>query len=123
MKKFLQGNWLGHPLHPIFVHVPVALWPTALVFDLMSRCGSGENALVRTSFFAIGLALIAVLLAVPTGLADWMGIKPEKPAWKIGLYHMLLNVLATVIWAINFALRFSSYHTATRASDAQITLS
>jgi hypothetical protein len=32
---FLKGTWLGHPLHPILVHVPMAMWPGALIFDVL----------------------------------------------------------------------------------------
>jgi hypothetical protein len=26
MKWHLKGKWLGHPLHPILAHVPMAMW-------------------------------------------------------------------------------------------------
>src|SRR5438045_3763847 len=104
----LKGKWLGHPLHPLLVHVPMALWPAALLFDLLSRAGFGGNAMVRTSFFAIGLGLAVALLAVPTGIVDWSGIKREKPAWKIGLWHMLLNAVARVLFSISFVLDVAS---------------
>src|SRR5437899_11329808 len=96
---FLKGKWLGHPLHPILVHVPMAMWPGALIFDLLSRWNG--NAMVRLSFYAIIFGLVASLLAVPTGVVDWSGIKKEKPAWKIGLYHMILNLVVAVLFAIN----------------------
>jgi hypothetical protein len=32
---FLKGTWLGRPLHPILVHVPMAMWPGALIFDVL----------------------------------------------------------------------------------------
>jgi Predicted membrane protein (DUF2231) len=51
----------------------------------------------RLSFYAIAFGLIASLLAVPAGLVDWTGIKKEKPAWKIGLYHLALNVVVTAL--------------------------
>ncbi len=86
--NFLKGKWLGHPLHPILVHVPMAMWPGALIFDLLSKWQIGGNAMVRLSFYAIVFGLLASLLAVPAGVVDWSGIKKEKPAWKIGLYHM-----------------------------------
>src|SRR5438477_11587966 len=105
----LKGKWLGHPLHPLLVHVPMALWPAALLFDLLSRAGFGGNAMVRTSFFAIGLGLAVALFALPTGIVDWWGIKREKPAWKIGLWHMLLNAVVLVLFAINFTLRHGTY--------------
>jgi hypothetical protein len=28
---FLKGKWLGHSLHPILAHVPMAMWPGALI--------------------------------------------------------------------------------------------
>jgi hypothetical protein len=28
---FLKGKWLGHSLHPILAHVPMAMWPGTLI--------------------------------------------------------------------------------------------
>ena len=119
----LKGKWLGHPLHPILVHVPMAVWPAALLFDLLSRAGIGGNAITRTSFFAIGFGLAVALLAVPTGIVDWWGIKREKPAWKIGLWHMLLNVVLLILFAINFTLRHGTYRKAEMVSGGPLMLS
>jgi len=123
MKDFLQGKWLGHPLHGILVHLPVALWPAALAFDLLTRAGIGGNAFVQTSFFAIGLGLASALLAIPTGFADWWDIKRENPAWKLGLYHLLLNTLITGAAMINLALRISSFHEASAVALIPLSLS
>jgi uncharacterized membrane protein len=46
--NFPKGKWLGHPLHPIIVHASMAMWPSALIFDLLSRWNG--NAMVRLSF-------------------------------------------------------------------------
>src|SRR2546421_2564259 len=121
--NLLKGKWLGHPLHPLLVHVPMALWPAALLFDLLSRAGFGGNAMVRTSFFAIGFGVAVALLAVPTGIVDWSGINPEKPAWKIGLWHMVLNAVVLILFAINFVLRLGTYRESTSVSVAPLTLS
>src|SRR5207249_3237877 len=61
---FLKGKWLGHPLHPILAHVPMAMWPGALIFDLLSQCPIGGNAMVRLSFYAIMFGLAAALLLI-----------------------------------------------------------
>lgn len=110
MKKLLallHGNWFGHPLHPMLVNLPTALWPMALVFDLLSHTVARDGqVLVRTAWWAILLGLAAVVTAIPTGLADWSDVGRDKPAWKLGLAHLVLNVLATLLWAINFSLRF-----------------
>jgi uncharacterized membrane protein len=119
----LKGTWLGHPLHPILVHIPMAMWPGALIFDLLSQWGIGGNAVVRLSFYAIVFGLIASLLAVPTGVVDWSGVKKEKPAWKIGLYHMILNLLVAAIFAINLGLRAQTYREATQVAGTPLLLS
>ena len=121
--NILKGKWLGHPLHPILVHVPMAMWPGALIFDLLSKWQIGGNAMVRLSFYAIAFGLAASLLAVPTGLVDWTGIKKEKPAWKIGLYHLALNVVVTALFAINLGLRLRDFRDASIVVTAPRTLS
>jgi uncharacterized membrane protein len=104
MVDFLQGKWLKHPLHPALVHIPTALWPSAFLFDLISQFRA-DNVFVQLAFYAILLGLIVAFLAIPTGYADWTDIRPEKPAWKLGLYHMILNVIITILWGVNLALR------------------
>lgn len=110
MIDFLQGKWLKHPLHPALVHIPTALWPSAFLFDVISQFRA-ENAFVQLAFYAILLGLITALLAIPTGYADWTDIRPEKPAWKLGLYHMILNVLISILWGVNLALRLRGLQT------------
>ena len=123
MKDFLQGKWLNHPLHPILVHVPTAVWPAALLFDILANVGIGGNAMVRTSFYAIVFGIVAALAAVPAGLADWLDIKPDKPAYKIGLYHMGINVVVALLWVINAALRLGTFGEATSVGALPLVLS
>ena len=123
ISDLLKGKWLGHPLHPLFVHVPMAVWPAALLFDLASRIGSGSNVMAQGSFFAIGFGLVVALLAVPTGIVDWWGIKREKPAWMIGLWHMVINLVVLLLFMVNFILRLNTYREATSISDTPLALS
>jgi len=119
----LKGKWLKHPLHPILVHVPMAMWPSAVIFDLLSQWRIGGNAMVRLSFYAIIFGLVASLPAVPAGVVDWSGIKKEKPAWKIGLYHMILNLVVAVLFAINLGLRAQTFREATKVAGTPLLLS
>jgi uncharacterized membrane protein len=112
MLDFLQGKWLKHPLHPALVHMPTALWPAAWIFDLISQF-QADNVYVQLAFYAGLWSLLVALIAIPTGFADWMDIRREKPAWRLGLYHMSLNLIVTVLWAINIGLRMASFQTAT----------
>ncbi|HSL28534.1 MAG TPA: DUF2231 domain-containing protein [Anaerolineales bacterium] len=122
MIDFLQGKWLRHPLHPALVHIPTALWPSAFVFDLISLY-STDNVYVQLAFYAIATGLIVAVFAVPTGYADWTDIKPDKPAWKLGLYHMLINVFVMVLWGINFWLRLPTFQSATSVQGGLVAIS
>ncbi len=109
--EILQGKWLGHPLHPAIVHVPLGLWTFACILDVIVWLGGDSVVLPRLAFYSVLIGLIGALLAVPPGVADWTPIKKEKPAWKLGLYHLLLNLLATILWTVNFGLRFETLET------------
>jgi uncharacterized membrane protein len=118
-----KGKWLKHPLHPIVVHAPVGLWPSALIFDCLSRIGLGGNAIVQLSFFSITAGLLAALIAIPTGVLDWGEVRKERPAWKLGLYHMAVNLVVALIYAINLGLRIEDFRSAETVAAAPWALS
>jgi uncharacterized membrane protein len=107
VKDLLQGKWLGHPLHPALVHLPTGLWPAALLLDIGSYIFPEEpaRAMAVASYWCIAVGIIAALGAAPAGLADWWDIKPERPAHRIGLIHMSLNVAVLVIFVVSLILR------------------
>src|SRR5439155_3132964 len=80
-------------------------------------------AMVRLSFYAIIFGLVASLLALPTGMVDWSGVKKENLSWKIGLYHMILNLAVAVFFAINLDLRVETFRQATVIEGAPLVLS
>lgn len=106
LTDFLQGKWLGHPLHPAIVHLPIGAWVLAGALDLIGWAGEDNAMLGRLALWCVAFGLFGALLAVPPGIADWAPIKKEKPAWKLGLYHMALNLIAAIVWAVNIGLRF-----------------
>jgi uncharacterized membrane protein len=123
MKDFLQGKWLKHPLHPLLVHIPTALWPAAFVFDILSMLGVGGNAMVQTSFYSILFGLVVALAAAAAGLADWLEIRPGKPAKNMGLIHAGINVTVTLVQIVNLALRWGTYATGAAVDTLPVVLS
>jgi uncharacterized membrane protein len=105
--EFLQGKWLGHPLHPAIVHVPIGAWLAACALDVASWAGVGGALLSRVALWCVIAGLVVAVFAIPPGVADWTSIKKEKPAWKIGLWHMGLNLAAALVWAVNVGLRLA----------------
>ena len=102
----LQGKPLRHPMHPFLAHVPVGLWPTALVLDVIAIIKGGNHPdLTLTAWWCILAGLAVALLAVPTGIADWWSIKRQRPAWSLGLIHALLNVVVFALFLADFIIR------------------
>jgi nitrite reductase/ring-hydroxylating ferredoxin subunit/uncharacterized membrane protein len=102
LKDFLHGVWLGHPLHPALVSVPVGAWTTALAFDALESMTS-RRELRAGADAAVGLGLLGAVASAATGLADWSEI--DARAKKIGALHGALNVAATALYATSWVLR------------------
>lgn len=106
--EILQGKWLGHPVHPAVVHLPLALWIGAALLDVLVLLDIQVVTLSRLAFYAVLLGLLGALVAIPTGIADWLPIKSGKPARRLGRTHMVLNLVATGLFAANFLLRLNA---------------
>jgi len=105
-KLFLNRTWLGHPLHPLLTDVPIGAWTVAILLDLIAMIfavpGLGPAAAI-----AIGLGILAALAAAAAGLMDWMDVDPPEKA--VGVAHGILNVSATVLFAISLLMRWESH--------------
>jgi nitrite reductase/ring-hydroxylating ferredoxin subunit/uncharacterized membrane protein len=80
-KNWLNGVWLGHPLHPALTDVTLGAWSTGALLDLVNARGAADAAIT-----------IGVLSALPTaaaGAADWSDTEGESR--REGLVHALLN--------------------------------
>ena len=107
-KNALHGVWLGHPLHPVLTDVPIGAWTTALALDAR-EVATGDAGYGRAADFAVGLGLAAALGAAFTGLTDWS--ETQGKSRRLGLLHGLLNLTATGVVAVSYALRRSEEHT------------
>lgn len=102
LRNFLNGTWLGEPLHAVVKDIPIGAWTLAMIFDALSLMRSRrEFALAADASIAIGLAGAAC--AAATGVTDWSDVDP--PARRTGLIHGLLNLGATSLFATSLALR------------------
>lgn len=102
VRNFLNGTWLGEPLHVVVKDVPIGAWTVAMVFDALEMInGRFEFATAADASIAIGLAGAAG--AAISGVTDWSDVDP--PARRLGLTHGLLNVGATALFATSLILR------------------
>jgi uncharacterized membrane protein len=100
----------GHPLHPIFVTIPIGLWSFAPLCDLIYLFGWGDAAWKATAFYCIGGGLVGAVPAIVTGLLDYTIVQGEK-AQLIAKFHLALNTVVSLIFLASFCLRYSEFKT------------
>ncbi|WP_158853242.1 DUF2231 domain-containing protein [Saccharothrix deserti] len=83
--RLLRGAWLGHPVHPLLVTVPIGAWVCSAVLDV----GFGQRTAARR-LVTIGLA--ATPPTVLVGLADFSRLNVTQR--RVGVLHAAVNTLA-----------------------------
>lgn len=104
MPNPLQGG-PGRPLHPMLVHFPIALYPTSLVFDVLSHLRDDGNPFVVGAFTLIVIALAVSALAVAAGFADFLLIENGTRTWRIAVLHMSMQLVTAGLFLANAVLR------------------
>lgn len=95
VQSFLNGTWLGHPVHAVVTDVPVGALTVSIVADLISQHVVADVALV--------VGLLAMLAAAVTGLADYTEV--DGTARNRATVHGTIMVLTLVVYAISLAIR------------------
>lgn len=97
---FLHGTWLGHPLHPVLVDLPIGFWTSSMLLDLFGgeRTASAARQLV-------GAGVVSALPAALTGLKDWDSLGEERPAKRVGLVHAVNNSIALACYTGSWMAR------------------
>ncbi|WP_089011720.1 Rieske 2Fe-2S domain-containing protein [Micromonospora inositola] len=101
VRDALHGVWLGHPLHPAMVQVPVGAWISAAVVDLLPGQRRAATALV-------GLGTLSAMPAAVAGLNDWAGLTRDQR--RVGLVHAASNTIGVALYAGSLAARLNGRH-------------
>jgi nitrite reductase/ring-hydroxylating ferredoxin subunit/uncharacterized membrane protein len=102
VRDFLDGTWLGAPLHPALTDIPIGASTTAVALDGLSRA-EAYASFERAADAALAVAVLSALPAATTGLRDWSYIRGE--AKRIGTGHALLNTTALVLNCLSLLAR------------------
>jgi len=116
LKDLLEGKPLRHPIHPMLVHFPIGFLVLSFLLDLVSLAFPEVPGLLRGSFYAMLLGIIAALLAAVPGIVDYSEIRRDHPGKVVATRHMILNLMVVAIYGINLWIRSSAL------SDPKISL-
>jgi uncharacterized membrane protein len=96
----------GHPIHPMLVPFPIVCFIGAFVTDVIFAYGGGPGWATASNWL-LGFGLAMAALAAAAGLADFMGSDHLRRSW-VALKHMIANVSAVVIEAVNLLIRLTN---------------
>jgi len=102
-----KASIAGHPIHPMLIPFPLALWVTSFVVDILFYLLRHPTLLVVAKFMIAAGCLGAIAAAIP-GIIDWLSIK-NGDVKKTANWHARLNIAALVVFAISLLLRMGSY--------------
>ena len=99
---------LGHPIHPMLVVLPLGLFASAVLFDIV-YVATGDETLAEVVFYNIALGIVSGLAAALFGVIDWLAIPWETRAKRIGLIHGIGNVAIVGLFLVSWLLRIPNH--------------
>jgi nitrite reductase/ring-hydroxylating ferredoxin subunit len=95
-KDLLHGTWLGHPLHPVLVQVPVGSWTSAGLLDAIPPLRPAATVL-------IGAGVAVAVPAALSGAADWS--EQDVGVRRLGALHAVANTAALSLYVGSLVAR------------------
>jgi nitrite reductase/ring-hydroxylating ferredoxin subunit/uncharacterized membrane protein len=97
LKDFLNGTWLGHPLHAVLTDAPIGIFTAVILLDVLNQRIAADVTLV--------LGVLAMAAAAAAGLADYTDTD-EAPRTRATL-HATLTGVALFVYLASLAVRAS----------------
>jgi uncharacterized membrane protein len=101
------ASFQKHPIHPMLIPFPIALWIFSFVCDLIYVMGWGGAVWNDMAFYSMAGGLLGALLAAVPGYIDFRSLS-DPAVRSIGRAHMLINLVIVVLFAVNLWLRMGS---------------
>jgi uncharacterized membrane protein len=92
---------LGHPIHPLLVAYPIAFY-TATLVCFIAYSVNHEIFWFRVGWVANLAGIIMAVVAALPGFIDWLFIPSASKAKKTGVFHLICNVTALLLFAACF---------------------
>jgi uncharacterized membrane protein len=97
-----------HAQHVVLIHFPIALFITAVAFDLMGQW-TKQRGLAAAAYYNLLVAAISTLPVVATGLLAWQFQLEGQKLKGTLLLHLVLGCVSSamiwLVWWIHFHAR------------------
>lgn len=100
--NFLNGTFIGHPLHPVLTDLPIGAFTFAMMFDA-ATVGRKKPSKAATTLLMVGLASVPVTALA--GLLDWQHTSGKTR--RVGVGHAMMNTTGSAVLGLSLAARLS----------------
>lgn len=91
-KNLVSGTFLGHPLHPMLVALPIGSWSVAALFDFVGDRPGAQRL--------IGAGLLTAVPTMAAGGSDWAYTNGAES--RVGFVHAAANSLAVAAYGLSW---------------------
>jgi len=105
-----QASIRRHPIHPMLVSFPIALWIGSFVCDFLYSVGEGNLLWRDMAFYMMAGGVVGALAAAIPGFVDFLALR-NREAQRIAAYHMALNLGVVALFVFNLGVRLNVEHT------------
>lgn len=96
--NFLNGTWLGHPLHAVLTDVPIGAFTVVILFDVLDYRQAAD--------IALGFGILAMVAAAVAGYADYADT--DGTARVRATVHSTLMIVALLVYVVSLVLRLGA---------------
>jgi uncharacterized membrane protein len=97
-----------HAQHVVLVHFPIALFMTAVLFDLIAQW-TKRRGLAEAAYYNLLVAAISTIPVLVTGILAWQFQLEGQKLKGILLLHLVLactsSVMIWLVWCVHFRMR------------------
>jgi uncharacterized membrane protein len=97
----------SHPIHPMLIVFPIALWIVSLICDVIYHAGSHNTFWKGVAFYLIAGGIIGGALAAVPGFVDYLSITDPRVK-RVATIHLALNVIILAMFLFNLGIRYNA---------------
>jgi len=110
------GRWVGHALHPALSDLPIGLWSSTVVLDMLGKDVPADDDGMDPAATLTAVGLAAAVATAVTGVADW-NVSDDADR-RVGLFHGVLNLGGMALQGASLAARLAGHRGSARALSA-----